>query len=278
MLFSSSLHSPTFDVLGLDVYPIPHPWPCPWPFSEPHPLHPEFCPHPANLAWGILDLARSQLKINVGRRGTNWAQSPPDLDWCLDVLQKHTTVDSAPGCLSRRRIVKMINFKLWLLDFTKPNPCAHMLSCIGETSLQNRQKTKESLGNIRIFLLLKPNFTHTKFDFLELLSAFFNGFTLSSTAFWFSSLAFQFSSMAFYFLRNWRKSIYGKKYTKDHYLSFVFFCHLLSHLRSVLFNTRYNTQHFDNDNLKYDIILSTNLHSKTGFKSNYSEGKLEWFV
>ncbi len=28
---------------------------------------------------------------------------------------------------------------------------------------------------------------------------------------------------------------------------------------------------FDNDNVKYDIILSTNLLSKTGFKSNCSE-------
>jgi hypothetical protein len=34
---------------------------------------------------------------------------------------------------------------------------------------------------------------------------------------------------------------------------------------------------FDNDNIKYNIILSTNLLSKTGFKSNYSKGKLEWF-
>jgi hypothetical protein len=34
---------------------------------------------------------------------------------------------------------------------------------------------------------------------------------------------------------------------------------------------------FDNDNIKYDIILSTNLLSKTGFQSNYSEGNMEWF-
>ncbi len=35
---------------------------------------------------------------------------------------------------------------------------------------------------------------------------------------------------------------------------------------------------FDNNkNVKYDIILTINLLSKTGFKSNYSEGKLEWF-
>ncbi len=34
---------------------------------------------------------------------------------------------------------------------------------------------------------------------------------------------------------------------------------------------------FDNNNVKYDIILSINLLSKTGFKSNYSEGNMEWF-
>jgi hypothetical protein len=34
---------------------------------------------------------------------------------------------------------------------------------------------------------------------------------------------------------------------------------------------------FDNNNVKYDIILSTNLLSKTGFKSNYSQGNMEWF-
>jgi hypothetical protein len=98
----------------------------------------------------------------------------------------------------------------------------HATSCIGETILKNCQKTNESLKNIGIFLLLKPNLPHTKFNFLQQLSAFFNGFPLSSTAFWFFSTAFQFSSMAFHFPRNPRKSIYGKKYTKDHYLSFDF--------------------------------------------------------
>ncbi len=63
----------------------------------------------------------------IGRRGTNSAQSPPDFEWYLDVLVKHTTEIPPPGCLSRRRIVKMIYFKLWVLDFTKPNPCTHML-------------------------------------------------------------------------------------------------------------------------------------------------------
>jgi hypothetical protein len=52
------------------------------------------------------------------------------------------------------------------------------------------------------------------FQFLQRLFNFFNGFPISSTA-------FQFSSMAFHFLRNPGKSIYGGKYTKDCYPSFV---------------------------------------------------------
>jgi hypothetical protein len=34
---------------------------------------------------------------------------------------------------------------------------------------------------------------------------------------------------------------------------------------------------FDNDNIKYDIILGTNFLSKTGIKLNYSEENMEWF-
>ncbi len=34
---------------------------------------------------------------------------------------------------------------------------------------------------------------------------------------------------------------------------------------------------FDNENVKYNIILSTNLLSKTGFKLNFSEENMEWF-
>jgi hypothetical protein len=44
-------------------------------------------------------------------------------------------------------------------------------------------ETIESLGKIGIFLLLKSDFPHTKFNFLQQLSAFFNGFPLSSMAF-----------------------------------------------------------------------------------------------
>jgi hypothetical protein len=52
--------------------------------------------------------------------------------------------------------------------------------------------TRKSLGKIRIFLLLKSNFPHTKFDFLQRLSTFFNGFPLSSTAFQFLQRLFDF--------------------------------------------------------------------------------------
>jgi hypothetical protein len=98
----------------------------------------------------------------------------------------------------------------------------HTTSCMWETSLQNRQIIENLFGTIEIFLLLKSNFPHTKFNFLQWLSAFFNGFLLSSTAFQFSSTAFQFSSIAFLFPINPRKPIYGGKYTKDHHSSFVF--------------------------------------------------------
>jgi hypothetical protein len=44
-------------------------------------------------------------------------------------------------------------------------------------------------------------------------------------------------------------------------------------------NRRINQQKvlvFDNDNVKYDIILGTNFLSKTRIKLNYSEGNMEW--
>ncbi len=43
-------------------------------------------------------------------------------------------------------------------------------------------------------------------------------------------------------------------------------------------NRRINQQKvlvFDNNNVKYDIILTTNLLFKTGFKSNYPEGNMD---
>ncbi len=45
-------------------------------------------------------------------------------------------------------------------------------------------------------------------------------------------------------------------------------------------NRRINQQKvlvFDNNSVKYDIILGTNFLSKTGIKFNYSEENMEWF-
>ncbi len=45
-------------------------------------------------------------------------------------------------------------------------------------------------------------------------------------------------------------------------------------------NRRINQQKvlvFDNNNIKYDIILGASFLSKTGIKLNYSEGNMEWF-
>jgi hypothetical protein len=96
----------------------------------------------------------------------------------------------------------------------------------------------------RDFLHLKSDFPHLKSDFphtesnlpksafyfLQRFSTFFNGFLtffngfpLSPMAFQISRMAFRFFSTAFHFPRNPRKSIYGEKYTKDRYSSFVFF-------------------------------------------------------
>ncbi len=83
-------------------------------------------------------------------------------------------------------------------------------------------KTQFSLHEIR-FTQISFLLSLMAFRFLQRLSAFFNGFPLSPTGFQISPTAFWFSSTAFRFPRNPRKSIHGKKYTKDCYLSFVFF-------------------------------------------------------
>jgi hypothetical protein len=126
----------------------------------------------------------------------------------------------------------------------------HATNRVGKTILENRQILENVLGILSFpspisrfpspkiqfsspkirFSLHKIRFTQigfllslTAFRFLQRLSAFFNGFPLSPTAFRISPTAFQFSSTAFCFPRNPRKSIYGEKYTKDRYSSFVFF-------------------------------------------------------
>jgi hypothetical protein len=62
----------------------------------------------------------------------------------------------------------------------------------------------------------------TALRFLRRISTFRNGFLIFLNGLPISSTAFQFSSTAFHFLRNPEKSIYGGKYTKDRYPSFIF--------------------------------------------------------
>jgi hypothetical protein len=69
------------------------------------------------------------------------------------------------------------------------------------------------------FLQRLFDFREIRENILQRLSTFFNGFLLSPTAFCFLQWL---SSTAFHFPRNPGKSIYGGKYTKDRYLSFVF--------------------------------------------------------
>jgi hypothetical protein len=75
--------------------------------------------------------------------------------------------------------------------------------------------TREYLGKIGIFLLLNS-------IFLTQNSIFFNGFPISEKSENIFFNGFPLSSTAFHFLINMKKSIYGGKTTKDHYLSFVF--------------------------------------------------------
>ncbi len=98
-------------------------------------------------------------------------------------------------------------------------------------------KSRDIPLQYRDFLHLKSDFPRMKSDlpksafyFLRRLSAFYNGFLtfvngflLSPMAFQISPTAFRFSSTAFRFPRNPKKFIYGKKYTKFCYSSFVFF-------------------------------------------------------
>jgi hypothetical protein len=162
-------------------------------------------------------------------------------------LSKHTTEDPTPGYLSRRRIAKMIYFKFWVLYFhikIRAQTCYQSHSGNGISKLENLWKKSRNPSPISRFPSPKIRFSSyeirftkicfllssTAFRFLQRLSAFsngflifFNGFPLSPMAFRISQTAFRFSSTAFRFPRNPRKFIYGKKYTKFCYSSFVFF-------------------------------------------------------
>ncbi len=95
-------------------------------------------------------------------------------------------------------------------------------------------ETRETLGKIGTFLLLKSNFPHTKFNFLQRLSAFFIGFLLSSMAFrflqWLSGFPHRLSDFfngfpiflnGFQLSKKSEKIYLRRQVYKRHYLSFV---------------------------------------------------------
>ncbi len=115
----------------------------------------------------------------------------------------------------------------------------HATSRIGERGLQNRQKTKESLRNIRIFPSPKTQFSSHKIqfsstafrflqrlsDFLQRLSAFFNGFLPFLNSFPLSE-----KSEKIYFQQEvYERSLFELR----------IFCHSLSDSRSELCNSQY---------------------------------------
>jgi hypothetical protein len=148
--------------------------------------------------------------------------------------------------------------------------CTHATSRIGETGLKNCQNTKESLGNIGIFPLLKPNFPSHKIqfssmafhflqrfsDFLWRLSAFFNGFPIFLNGFPLS----QKSKKIYLWREVYERSLFELR----------IFCHSLSHLCSELRNTRYNTQQWE---IVFGVTYKLRVKYKMGCRNRYSEGR-----
>jgi hypothetical protein len=108
----------------------------------------------------------------------------------------------------------------------------HATSCMWETSLQYHQILENLLGNIEIFLLLKSNFPHTKLNFLQWLSAFFNGFLISSTAFQFSSWGFPIFLSGFPLSKKSKKIYLWRQVYKRSPFELCISCHLLPELRN----------------------------------------------
>jgi hypothetical protein len=86
---------------------------------------------------------------------------------------------------------------------------------VSKTRPQNCQKLENVFEKIKIFLAQNP-------IFLAQNLIFFNSFPISKKSKKIFFNGFPISSTAFHFPRNLGKSIYGGKYTKDPYPSFVF--------------------------------------------------------
>ena len=136
-------------------------------------------------------------------------------------LSKHTTEDPAPGCLRRRRIAKMIYFKLWVLYFhikIRAQTCYQSHSRNGISKLENLWEISWNPSLISRFPSPKIRFSSPKFRFssyetrftkigfllsfsafrfLQRLSAFSNGFLIFFNGFPLSPTAFRISPNGF---------------------------------------------------------------------------------
>jgi hypothetical protein len=99
--------------------------------------------------------------------------------------------------------------------------CTRGSKSCSKTSPQNCQKLENLLGNNKIFLARNPIFLARNPIFLISFPIFVNGFLLSSMAFCFPQRHSNFPQWL-HFPRNPRKSIYGGKYPKDHFSTFLF--------------------------------------------------------
>ncbi len=120
---------------------------------------------------------------------------------------KHVEKTSLKNCQILENVLGILSFPSPISRF--PSPKIQFSSTKIRFSLHKIQFTQIGfpLSSMAFRFLQRLS------DFLQQLSAFSNGFPNFSNG----------SSMAFYFPRNLRKSIYGEKYMKDCYSSFVFF-------------------------------------------------------
>ncbi len=133
--------------------------------------------------------------LGVGRRGTNWAQSPPDLEWYLDVLVKHTTEIPPPAALVEGVSLRWF---MWSCEYLISLNQIHAHTCyqlhVGNESpiLENLLEILWNPSPISRFPSPKIQFSSheiqfypigflissTAFRFLQRLSAFFSGFPI----------------------------------------------------------------------------------------------------
>ncbi len=111
---------------------------------------------------------------NVGKRGTNWAQSPPDLEWYLAVLVKHTTEIPPPAALvegtAPSALVEGVLLRWFILS------CEYLISLNqihGHTCYQpHRGNGSQNLQRLSDFLQRLSNFPQWLSNFPQQLFAF----------------------------------------------------------------------------------------------------------